>query len=389
MAAAKQRQLDSRINAMPIIACCYGTRPEFIKIAPVVKELKKNYPSINPVLICSGQHQELLSSLDKIFGLTVQVDLNVRKKIGSTTNLSLLTEGVHAGFAGVLERIKPDAVLVQGDAASTFLAALAAFHQHIPIFYMEAGLRTYDLDQPFPEEAYRQMTTRISKILFAPTKINKLNLINEGITSDKIYVVGNSIIDSVSYIKNQFQKVAIERLRKKYYPWLPSDGKVKLMLVTIHRRENQGAVLDGILNTLIKIRRDNPNIQFVFSVHPNPQVRLLVYDKLKNVPGFTLINPPLYQKFMILLNCAQAVITDSGGLQEEAPSFGIPIIVVRKKTERVEGIQTGWSILAGVSESGIVRAFNSLSKWQKPKGGNPYGDGKTSMRIAKIIYEKI
>lgn len=357
-------------------------------MAPVVLELNKR-KTVTPVLICSGQHEELLSGLDKIFDLTVQINLNVRKKIGSTTNLSLLTEGVHAGFAEVLGRIKPDAVLVQGDAASTFLAALAAFHQHIPIFYMEAGLRTHDLDQPFPEEAYRQMTTRISKILFAPTKINKHNLTNEGIASNRIYVVGNSIVDSVDYIKSQFRKIGIKKLRRQYYPWLPNDSKEKLIVVTIHRRENQGVVLDGILRALIKIRRDNPSNLFVFSVHPNPEVRLSVYDKLKNVSGFTLINPPLYQKFLVLLSCAQAVITDSGGLQEEAPSFEIPTIVVRKKTERVEGVRSGWSILAGVSEPGIIRAFNSLNKWRKPKGGNPYGDGKASMRIAKMIYEKI
>lgn len=372
-----------------ILALCYGTRPEFIKIAPIVRQLKKNYPTINPVLICSGQHEELLAGLDKMFGLTVQADVNVRKKIGPTSNLSLLTEGVHAGFAETLEKLRPDGVLVQGDAASTFLGALAAFHQRIPVFYVEAGLRTLDLEQPFPEEAYRQMTTRLASLLFAPTKINRQNLLSEGVPRDKIIVVGNTIVDSVNYIKNHLAKVGMKKLAHQHYSWLNDTQGKKLIVVTIHRRENHGVILAGILESLVKIQRANPNCLFVFSVHPNPNVRLAVYNKLKNHSGFVLIEPPLYHNFLLLLGCAQAVITDSGGLQEEAPSFGIPAIVVRKKTERIEGISSGWSILAGVSESGIIRAYKSLNTWKKPKGGNPYGDGKSSGRIAKIIAEKI
>lgn len=340
-------------------------------------------------LICSGQHQELLTGIDKLFGITIDKNLNVRREIGTTTNLSFLAESVHTKFAEALNEMKSDGIVVQGDAASTFFAALAAFHLQIPIFYVEAGLRTYDLEQPFPEEGYRQMIARLATLLFAPTVINKRNLVAERISPKTIFVTGNTIVDAVESMKKQLTASRRHRLLQTHFPWLSPRSYGRLILITIHRRENQGRVMNGILQAVKTLSERFPSDVFVFSVHPNPAVRLPVYRMLNDVSNVHLIPPPPYLPFLCLMSRASLVMTDSGGLQEEAPSFGIPVLVVRKKTERREGVQRGWSVVGGTSEAGIIRSFQELVSWKRPKGGNPYGDGKASIRIAKIIYEHI
>lgn len=363
---------------MKTIACCYGTRPEFIKIAPVVLALRKFHPDVKPVLICSGQHRELLEGIGEDFGLKPDIELNIRKSIGSTDNLSELVSSLLVEFSRIFTQINPDGVVVQGDAASAAYAAIAAFHQQLPVYYIEAGLRTYDLSQPFPEEGYRQMVSRIAAILFCPTDIDKKNLLNEGISGNKVYVVGNTVVDALKTILNgytlQEQSVTLRE---------------KTILVTIHRRENWGDPLKRILSSLIKIRDGNPDYKFIVSVHPNPIVKNVVETYLKDELGFELMIPPTYRKFISILGQSLGVITDSGGIQEEAPSLGIPCLVVREKTERTAGVKTGWSMVAGTEEKGILSGFKWLKDWKMPKGGNPYGDGKASSRIAKIIYEKI
>ncbi len=366
---------------MRIIACCYGTRPEFIKIAPVVLVLNKLYPDIKTILICSGQHRELLAGIGGDFGLKPDIELDIRKSIGNTDNLSELTSSLLKSFSGTFNQIKPDGVVVQGDAASAAFAAIAAFHQELPIFYIEAGLRTYDLSQPFPEEGYRQMISRIAAVLFCPTDIDKKNLLNEGIPKNKIYVVGNTVVDAINMIlasKGPVRQLADRALIDK-----------KIVVVTIHRRENWGAPIKRILSSLKKIRDGNPEYKFIVSVHPNPIVRNTVESYLKDEQGFELITPPTYRKFISILRQSSGVITDSGGIQEEAPSLGIPCLVVREKTERTAGLKNGWSMLVGTDENGIISEFKWLKDWKIPKGGNPYGDGKASLRIAKIIYERI
>lgn len=376
---------------MKTLACCYGTRPEFIKIAPIVLELQRTHASIKPLLICSGQHEELLDGLDTAFGVRVVRSLDIRKIIGPTDSLPLLAEASHTRFAQALQSINPDGVLVQGDAASSFLTAFAAFHLHIPVFYVEAGLRTYDLEQPFPEEAYRQLTSRLASYCFAPTEENKKNLLREGISKDRIFVTGNTIVDALEMIvKGPFPPatpVGGSRQGRTftYFPWLKKMAYRRLILVTIHRRENQGEILQRMLRALRRIQGKYPDDLFVFSVHPNPNVRIPVYSRLKNNPRFVLINPPRYVQFLSLLSVTSVVMTDSGGIQEEAPSFGVPALVLRNKTERVEGLTTGWSFLAGTEEQGIIDTFERLNSWKKPKTGNPYGDGKAAARIAKII----
>lgn len=370
---------------MKTLACCYGTRPEFIKIAPIVLELQRMHASIKPLLISSGQHEELLDGLDTAFGVRVVRSLDIRKIIGPTDSLPLLAEASHTRFAQVLQSINPDGVLVQGDAASSFLAAFAAFHLHIPVFYVEAGLRTYDLEQPFPEEAYRQLTSRLASYCFASTEENKKNLLREGISKDKIFVVGNTVVDAVEFLMSKLKKKKRETILKKNFPWLETMSYRRLILVTIHRRENQGEILQRMLQALLTIQGKHPDDLFIFSVHPNPHVRIPVYSRLKNNPRFVLINPPRYAHFLTLLSAVSAVMTDSGGIQEEAPSFGVPALVLRNKTERVEGLTTGWSFLAGTAEQGIIDTFEQLNTWKKPKTGNPYGDGKAATRVAKIV----
>lgn len=371
---------------MKTILCCYGTRPEFIKIAPVVLALKK-YPLLKTLVMCSGQHQELLKSMSHIFGLANHYDLRVRVKIGKNDDLSLLGSNLIYAFSKKFRELKPSAVLVQGDAASAFCAALAAFHQKVPIFYVEAGLRTYDLSQPFPEEGYRQMITRIAAVCFAPTETNRKNLIRERITKNQIQVVGNTAIDALKKIGGSLSSLGKIKILEREIPQLKRKAARKLVVVELHRRENYGKPLIQILTALLEIQTEHPDYFFVFSAHPSPNIKPVVSKFLEGKEGFLIIPPPNYLTFITLLEQAVLVITDSGGLQEETPMFGIPIIVVRKKTERVEGLKDGWSTLVGFDKASILRSFESLKKWQKPTGENPYGDGKAADRIAKSIYE--
>jgi len=359
------------------VACCYGTRPEFIKIAPVVLALRKFHSDIKQVLICSGQHRELLRGIGEDFGLKPDIELNVRKKIGDSGDLSELAAGLLKGFDGVFRRVKPDAVAVQGDAASAAFAALAAFHLRLPGYYIEAGLRTYDLSAPFPEEGYRQMISRVASVLFCPTEIDKKNLLNEGIPENKIHVVGNTVVDALKII---LKGPALLRQGRAF-----TDKKI---VVTVHRRENWGDPLKRILLSLKKIRDNNPEYKFIVSVHPNPIVKNVIESFLKDEPGFELIIPPTYRKFISILGQSSGVITDSGGIQEESPTLEIPCLVVREKTERIAGVKLGWSFLAGTGGDEIISGFRWLINWKRPKGGNPYGDGKASVRIADVI-EKI
>lgn len=350
-------------------------------MAPVVLELKEKR-SIKTVSICSGQHLELLAGIGEDFGVKPDIELNVRKKIGATSDLSTLAAGLTVGFSKAFARIRPKAVMVQGDAASAAFAALAAFHQELPIYYVEAGLRTYDLSQPFPEEGYRQMISRMAALLFCPTDIDRDNLIREGIPKERIFVVGNTVVDALNTI-----------LVSKGPTWLRPgrtlrDTKEKKIIVTIHRRENWGEPIKRILSSLKKISTRYPGYKFIVSVHPNPIVRDEIERRLKNQSGFTLINPPTYKQFILLLSQSVGVITDSGGIQEEAPSLGIPCVVVREKTERLAGVESGWSLVVGTDEKNIISDFEWLINWKRPKGGNPYGDGKAAIRIADVI-EKV
>jgi UDP-N-acetylglucosamine 2-epimerase (non-hydrolysing) len=362
---------------MKTIACCYGTRPEFIKIAPVVLALRK-YSGLRTVLICSGQHRELLEGIGEDFGLKPDIELNIRKSIGNTDNLSELTSSLLLEFSKIFTKLKPDGVIVQGDAASAAFAAIAAFHQQLPVYYIEAGLRTYDLSQPFPEEGYRQMISRIASVLFCPTDIDKKNLLNEGISGNKIHVAGNTVVDALEMISKG------STLSRQ--GWTLKD---KIILVTIHRRENWGDPLKRILSSLKKIRDNNSEYKFIVSVHPNPIVKSVVESYLRDEQGFELIGPPNYKKFISILKQSSGIITDSGGIQEEAPSLKIPCLVVREKTERTAGLDAGWSMLVGTEEKGILSGFRWLKEWKIPTGGNPYGDGKSALRIAKIIYEQV
>ena len=368
------------------ILFCYGTRPEFIKIAPVVLAMK-NYAQLKTLLMCSGQHKELLKSMDNIFGLENNYDLRIRTKIGKNDDLSILGSHLLFAFSKKIKELNPDAAVVQGDAASTFYAALAAFQQKVPVFYVEAGLRTYDLSRPFPEEGYRQMITRLATVCFAPTKTSRKNLICEGVAKNQIHIVGNTVVDALKKIRSKFTSAEKGRILERKIPQLKRKGNRKLVVVEIHRRENYQKPLIQILKALLLIQTKHPDCFFVFSVHPSPNIKPVVNKFLKGKEGFLLIKPPDYLTFIALVELATLVITDSGGLQEEIPTFGIPAMVAREKTERVEGLVRGWSALVGFDKDKILESFESFKNWQKPQGQNPFGDGKSAERIAKTIYE--
>jgi UDP-N-acetylglucosamine 2-epimerase (non-hydrolysing) len=319
-----------------------------------------------------------LAGIGEDFGVKPDIELDVRKKVGNTSDLSELAAGLTTQFSEEFRRINPDAVMVQGDAASAAFAALAAFHLKLPIYYIEAGLRTYDLSQPFPEEGYRQMISRMASVLFCPTDVDRDNLIRERISRERIFVVGNTVVDALNMMLKG--------------PTLPRQGRTlrnnKKIIVTVHRRENWGQPIKRILAALKKIAVSFPEYDFIVSVHPNPIVKTEVENSLRNESGFSLINPPTYKQFIQLMGESFGVITDSGGIQEEAPTLGIPCLVVREKTERTAGVKLGWSLLAGSDEKNIISDFEWLINWKRPKGGNPYGDGKAAIRIADVI-EKI
>ncbi|MEK7165379.1 MAG: UDP-N-acetylglucosamine 2-epimerase (non-hydrolyzing), partial [Patescibacteria group bacterium] len=330
---------------------------------------------------------ELLAGLDQVFHLTKHHDLQIRKQIGKSDDLSKLGGSLLTAFSKTFAKINPDGVLVQGDAASTYYAALAAFHYHLPIFYVEAGLRTYDINQPFPEEGYRQMISRIATLCFVPTSTNRENLVNEGISKAKIHLVGNTVVDALKKVRSSLTKKEKQDLLKRDLPSLNKRGLRKLVIVELHRRENYGRPLKEVLNALITLASMHPDYLFIFPAHPSRQIYPIVANYLGKRDGFMVVKPPVYLTFMALLEEAHLVITDSGGLQEEAPAFGIGVIVVREKTERVEGLASGWSVVAGSDRDKIFSAFLHFQKWKKPGGENPYGDGKAGERIANIIHE--
>lgn len=360
---------------------CYGTRPEFIKIAPVILELKKD-KKIKPVLVCSGQHKELLERLDNIFGIYNDYDLCIRNYIGKTVNLATLFSSLQNAFYEKLNELKSDAILVQGDTASVFAAAIAAFHLKIPIFYLEAGLRTHNLKNPYPEEGYRQIATRLADIYFAPTEAAKKNLAHEGIDENKIYITGNTVVDAIKLTRGRILTMDIGKI-------IGGEKGKKIVLVEVHRRENWGKPMENIFKAIVKLHNENKNFLFVFPVHPNKEIQSRAKMILGDLKRVRLIQPLNYLELLTVLSKSSLVISDSGGLQEEAPSFGVPVIVTRKVTERPEGIKEEWAILGGTNTETIINCFLQLKNWKRPNFINPYGDGKASERIVKIIYEQI
>ncbi len=364
------------------IMTIFGTRPEAIKMAPVIKELKK-HPEIETKVCVTAQHREMLDQVMDLFQLHADYDLNIMAK-GQT--LYDITARVLRGLQEVFEKERPDCVLVHGDTTTTFTAALAAFYAQIPVGHVEAGLRTGNLASPFPEEANRQLTGVLTKYHFAPTETARQNLLRENKKDDHIFVVGNTVIDALlATVKKDytFADKEIEAI----------EEHKRVILVTTHRRENLGAPMHHVYRALRRLVDDVPDTEIVFPVHRNPLVREAVSEELEGHPRIHLVEPMEYEPFTNLMARSAIVLTDSGGIQEEAPSLGKPVLVLRDTTERPEAVEAGTVALVGTDEDKIYNtAYKLLTDEAAYKSMaeavNPYGDGKSAARIAGwLLYE--
>lgn len=362
----------------------FGTRPEAIKMAPVVEALKARH-EIETIVAVTAQHRQMLDQVMDLFGITPDVDLNVMEP-GQT--LASLFAKILTGMTAVIAEHKPDLVLVHGDTSTTLASALAAFYNRVAVGHVEAGLRTGDIYAPWPEEANRRLTGPLTRLHFAPTTRSRDNLLAEGTSSDDIHVTGNTVIDALLTVADKLKHdiALIESMRARF-PFL--DASKRLVLVTGHRRENFGSGFESICEAL-KALAARGDTQIVYPVHLNPNVQGPVNRILADAPGVVLIEPQDYLPFVYLMTQATLIITDSGGVQEEAPSLGKPVLVMRDTTERPEAVDAGTVLLVGTDAQRIVEEANALlddthAYQQMSRAHNPYGDGLASKRIADII----
>lgn len=367
---------------MKNILFIFGTRPEVIKLAPIILELKK-YPQYNVIICNTEQQKELSNQTLEYFGLKADINLNCMRP-----NQSLLEvqTRILSGLNEVFSDNKIDAVVVQGDTMTVLCGALAGFYNRIPVFHVEAGLRSYDIYEPFPEEVMRQMTSRVAELNFAPTEKNRQALLKENINDNKIHVVGNTVIDALFCLSEETLSDS-----KKYFENQNIVIDDKLVLITAHRRENHGERIDKIIDAIEHLVKKYTDHTFIIPVHPNPNVKDKIYSRLDNFSNVKLLAPLDYPYLVYLMKNAKLILTDSGGIQEEAPSFGCPTLVMRYETERQEGIDAGVSVLVGADYDKIVSYSQDILSKSKEntrlKTQNPYGDGKSSAKIKKILDE--
>jgi len=363
----------------------FGTRPEAIKMAPLVHALAKD-PYFDARVCVTAQHREMLDQVLHLFSIVPDYDLNIMKP---GQGLTEITCRILEGVKPVLEEFQPDVVLVHGDTTTTVATSLAAFYQHIPVGHVEAGLRTGDLSSPWPEEANRTLTGHLALYHFAPTENSRANLLRENVADKRIFVTGNTVIDALITVRdNILADVALQHELASRYPFLRDDKK--LILVTGHRRESFGQGFEHICEAVAEIARANEDVQIVYPVHLNPNVSEPVNRILGHVDNITLIEPQDYLPFVWLMNRAWLILTDSGGIQEEAPSLGKPVLVMRETTERPEAIKAGTVRLVGTDSEHIVAAVTHLlhddTEYQAmSRAHNPYGDGKACARILHAL----
>lgn len=363
----------------------FGTRPEAIKMAPLVHALAKD-PHFEAKVCVTAQHREMLDQVLKLFSIVPDYDLNIMQP---GQGLTEITCRILEGLKPVLESFKPDVVLVHGDTTTTMAASLAAFYQRIPVGHVEAGLRTGDLSSPWPEEGNRTLTGHLATYHFAPTETSRQNLLRENIADGRITITGNTVIDALFWVRDR--ALSDEALRNELtqrYPFL-ANGK-KMILVTGHRRESFGRGFEQICQALAEIAANNPDVQIVYPVHLNPNVSEPVNRILGHVDNVILIEPQDYLPFVWLMNRAWLILTDSGGIQEEAPSLGKPVLVMREMTERPEAVSAGTVCLVGTDSQRIVNEVTRLlqdeSAYQAmSRAHNPYGDGQACHRILSAL----
>lgn len=362
----------------------FGTRPEAIKMAPLVRALQED-PQIESVLCVTAQHRQMLDQVLELFELTPDYDLNIMQP---NQTISMITANVLTGMEPVLAKEKPDVVLVHGDTSTTFVTALACFYQQIAVGHVEAGLRTGDKYSPFPEEMNRVLTGHIADIHFAPTERNRQNLLRENIADGRIVITGNTVIDALLQVAGKPYEFEDETLKQ-----IDFEHK-KVITVTCHRRENLGEYMAHIFSAIADIAREfKDEVEVVYPVHLNPKVRAEADEFLKGIGNVHLIEPLTYQPFVNLMAKSYFILTDSGGMQEEAPALGKPVLVVRRETERPEAIEAGTAKLAGVEKETIYRMAKELITDQEAYDAmahavNPYGDGHACERIVKALKER-
>nr|WP_204703081.1 UDP-N-acetylglucosamine 2-epimerase (non-hydrolyzing) [Halanaerobacter jeridensis] len=357
-----------------------GTRPEAIKMAPLIEKLKQE-PNIDSVLTVTAQHRELLDQVLDLFSLKVDHDLNLMSAEQSLTDLTIK---VLVQLKEIIIQEEPDLVLVHGDTTTTFAAALASFYQKCAVAHIEAGLRSYNKYEPYPEEINRRLTGTLADLHFAPTVENYNNLLEEGVSADKVFITGNTVIDAVLtmvQLDYHFDKAILNDIALQ---------EEKIILVTAHRRENLGQALKNICCALKRIAESNPAVKVIWPVHPNPKVKEIVYKEVNNIDNIMLLEALNYQDFINLMARSYLVVSDSGGLQEEAPALNKAVLVLRDRTERQAGLKAGTLKLVGTATENIIAAVEELlhseQKYQQMISvENPYGDGQASKRIVDYL----
>lgn len=385
---------------MKKVLLVFGTRPEAIKMAPLVKELQSQPDKFETVVAVTGQHREMLDQVLRIFEIVPEYDLAIMK---AGQDLYDITARVLTGMRDILTEVKPDIVLVHGDTTTSTATALAAFYQQIPVGHIEAGLRTHDVYSPWPEEMNRQITGRIATLHFAPTLLSKQNLLKEGVAEQSIFVTGNTVIDALKQVIDKIgdqsdsqteiiKTLASQKINKSLidsWSWTR-----RLVLITGHRRENFGEGFLNICHAIKQLAEKNPEVDFVYPVHLNPNVLKPVNEILGNgteiLSNVHLIEPLDYLPFVYMMSKSYLVLTDSGGIQEEAPGLGKPVLVMRDTTERPEAVEAGTVLLVGTNKESIVletsRLLNDKIHYSKmSQASNPYGDGKACVRIADVL----
>lgn len=359
------------------VMCVVGTRPEAIKMAPVILGLQKQ-PWVKVRVLATAQHRQMLDQVLEFFGIESDIDLDIMRPNQALTTLTarLLLE-----LDKVLLAEKPDAVLVQGDTTTVMTVALACFYHGIPVGHVEAGLRTWDIQNPFPEEANRVIAGKLSKWHWAPTEGSRQNLLKDGVTDKSITVTGNTVIDALLMTASRDLELSVDL-----------DPSKRLVLVTSHRRENFGEPFRNICRALQTLAKNNPEVQFLYPVHPNPNVKDVAYEFLAGVPNFILCEPLDYAPFIAAMKRAYLILTDSGGVQEEAPALGKPVLVLRDETERPEAVDQGVVKLVGPNYERIVSEAQRLlddpdAYKAMARGVSPYGDGKAAERIVQTLRE--
>lgn len=371
------------------IMTIYGTRPEAIKVAPIIKAIERD-DELENIIVVTGQHREMLDQVNKMFNIVPHHDMNI---MSAGQSLNGIVAKVISGVDGILEHEKPDAVIVQGDTSTVMGASVAAFNREVPVIHLEAGLRSGDIGSPFPEEGNRKLTSQITTLHLAPTSTSRSNLTREGVSEHEIVITGNSVIDTLMFatksLSVRFEDPRLEDLQRAKD--VGTAGRV--LLVTAHRRENLGGAMHDIGAALSEIAEKYPELLIVFPIHKNPKVRAAIRPAVERHENILLIEPLAYAEFTRALSLADVVLTDSGGVQEEAPSLGKPVLVMRENTERPEAVVAGTVKLIGTKRQRLIDEVSMLLDSAEAYSGmanavNPYGDGEAAARTVQAIKWK-